>query len=289
MSKLAAIETFTRVVELKNYANAAKKLDISAVAVGKQIKVLEKQLGVQLFDRTARYVALTEPGKIFYEYCQKILFNWQEAETAMANLKGEPSGQLRIFSTLYLGEYLLTPKMPEFIEKYPKIDLNIELADRYPNMEKEDFDLLFGIIELNYPNLIQRKIMDSSFILCAAPSYLKKYGTPKIPKDLLKHRYIAHNQRNPDTLVFINQEKIKPTPILSLNHSQAMLICALKGLGIVNLHYFVAEQALKEGKLVKILADQFHVPSQIYLFYKQSNFLLPKIRAFVDFITSKLK
>lgn len=287
MHKLAQIETFIKVVELKSYTNVAKKLNISAVAVGKQIQMLEKQLGMQLFNRTTRNMSLTEPGAVFYEYCQKILNNWQEAAAVMANLKKEPSGHLKIISTLYCGEHYLVPHLPEFVKKYPKIRLSVELADRIPNIEKEGIDILFAITALDYPNLIQRRIFNSRFVVCAAPAYLQKHGIPKQPKALLKHHYIAHSGRLQHAIIFNAEEKITPTPTIELNHSGAMLSCAIAGLGVVNLHHFIAEKALSEGKLIELLPDYPQETTPIYLYYQQSNFLLPKIKAFVDFIAAK--
>ena len=136
---------------------------------------------------------------------------------------------------------------------------------------------------------IQRVIEKTRYVLCASPDYLKKYGTPKRPQDLIGHQYITHSMRRPDDVILFKNDSIHVEPLLRLNDTKAMLQCALEGVGIIKLHEYVVREAIEQKKLVEILSSFAENELSIYLCYQARRYLQPKIRRFIDFVLGKMR
>lgn len=286
MSKLERIETFIQVVEENGFAAAARKKAVTTAAISRQIAALEEDLGTQLLRRTTRQISLTEIGSEYYHQCKKTLSGLREAEQAITQSKNEPSGILHVLANRYFAIYHLLPKLPEFMKINPHLQIHFQLAERFPNLEKEGIDILFGVSIEGSSELVRRRVATTRYILCASPSYLKKHGTPKKPADLIKHHYITHSIRKPDNVIpFKNGNEVHVNPTLWLNDSYAMRECALNNMGIVNLHDYMVLDLIQEGKLVEILQHEQVLQIPVYLYYQQSRYLQPKIRRFIDFYT----
>lgn len=286
MSKLERIATFIMVVEENGFAAAARKQGISAAAVSKQISQLEKDLQTTLLQRTTRQIALTEIGIRYYQECKKALHDLAEAETAIAGSEDRVSGILTVISSRFFAVHHILPHLPEFVAKYPQLKLKLELAERFPNLAEEGIDLLFGTSLEGPEDLVRKRVAMTRYVVCGAPSYLAQYGTPQVPTDLCKHRYITHSMRRPDNIVhFKDDQKVCITPCLWLNDSRAMRECAIRGMGLIRLHHYVVADALLSGELVEVLAEYQRPEVPVYLYYQQSRYLNPKIRHFIDFYT----
>lgn len=284
MSKLERISAFISVVEENGFAAAARKKNLSTAAISRQVTNLEAELGVQLLQRTTRQISLTEIGLRYYQHCKQTLSELEEAEAAIASSKQEATGILRITSSRYFAVHYLLPRLPEFMAQNPKLRINFELAERFPDLAQEGIDVLVGMSMDGQQELVRKQIATSRYVICAAPCYLEKYGTPLVPADLTKHRYITHSMRNPDNvLIFKDGKEIYLEPILYLNDSRAILKSAMRGIGIAKLHDYVVADALCSGELVEILSDYQDPKIPIYLYYQQSRYLQPKIRHFIDF------
>lgn len=287
MSKFDRITTFISVVEENGFAAAARKTGVSTAAISRQIAALERELGVQLLHRTTRQISLTDIGEEYYQQCKKVLSELRDAETAIAASRNEATGALHIMANRYFAITHILPKLPEFTQLNPHLQIHFQLAERFPNLEKESIDILFGVSIEGSAELIRRRVTTTQYVLCAAPNYLKKHGTPKSPADLIKHHYITHSIRKPDNVIFFKDSKeIHVNPTLWLNDSYAMRECALQGMGIVNLHDYMVADALQDGKLIEILREYQEPKKNVYLYYRQSRYLQPKIRRFIDFYTS---
>lgn len=284
MSKFDRIAIFIDVIEENGFTSAARKKGISTAAVSRQITALEKELGVQLLERSTRHVSLTDIGEQYYQRCKNIILELNDAELAITKSKNDATGVLNIISNRYFAITHIMPRLPEFMHLNPKLKINFQLAERFPNLDKEGVDILFGFSIEGPGELIRRRISTTRYVLCASPNYLKKYGKPKKPSELTKHLYITHSIRDPDNIIsFKNKMEIYVDPVLRLNDSYAMLECAIHDMGIVNLHDYMVLDALKEGRLIEILHEYQEHAKHIYLFYKKSRYLLPKIRRFIDF------
>lgn len=289
MSKLERINAFISVVEQNGFAAAARKEGVSTAAMSRQVARLESDLGVELLQRTTRQIALTEVGTEYYQYSKKALADLMEAEIAISNSREEPTGLLSVTSSRYFAMKYLIPQLPKFMALNPKLQVKVELAERFPDLTEENIDLIFGVSLEGPSALVRRQVALTRYVLCASPIYLEKYGAPHIPTDLSKHLYITHSMRKPDNVItFKDNKKIYVEPILGLNDSQAMCACAMQGMGIVSLHDYIVADALADGRLIEILPEFSTRNQPIYLYYQQSRYLQPKIRRFIDFYTSNL-
>lgn len=285
MSTLEQITTFMTVVEEHGFAAAARKQGVSTAAISRKIAALEDQLQTQLLERTTRKIALTELGETYYKQCKKALNALQEAENAMAQSKQEATGILQVMANRYFAMTHLIPKLPEFMQQNPQVKINFQLAERFPNLETEGIDILFGVSVEGSEELVRRRVATTRYVLCASPEYLKNHGAPTQPTDLIHHDYITHSFRKPDDVItFKNGKEIHINPKLWLNDSYAMRESAIQGMGIVNLHDYMVEDSLKDGTLIEILPNYQEPQKNIYLYYQQSRYLQPKIRRFIDFI-----
>lgn len=290
MRKLEHIETFVKVVEASSLAAAAKQLGLSPAAVSKQISALEQDLNVSLLYRTTRRMELTSLGQIYYKQCKTVMKNIADLDECMSALHAEPAGELIVLSSRYFADHCLVPHFQEFFAKYPKISLDLIIAGRASDMTREDIDLFFGITHLAPAETFQQEIAKGHFTLCAASAYLEKYGVPKTPQELSKHRFITYSVRQaPHKLSFKNGTEIYLDPFIKVSDTKIMLSCTLQGLGFAKLHYLESEKHLSDGSLIEILADFRELPQPIYLSYKQARYLQPKVRHFIEFFLEKLK
>jgi DNA-binding transcriptional LysR family regulator len=287
MTHFSQIATFIAVVEQNSFAGAARLQGVSTAAVSRQVSRLEAELRTQLLHRTTRRVTLTEIGAQYYQQCKKALSELMEAERSISASRSVATGTLSITSSRYFALQYLLPRLPEFMARNPALEIKIELAERFPDLEKENIDLIFGMSVPGSPELIRKRVATTRYVLCASPDYLKKQKAPKVPEDLRRHRYITHSMRQPDNAVnFKNNQKIMVNPVLRINDSQALRECAIQGMGIVHLHDYIVLDALQDGVLIELLKE-FQEPRQsVYLYYQQSRYLQPKIRHFIDFFTT---
>ncbi|MBS0351116.1 MAG: LysR family transcriptional regulator [Proteobacteria bacterium] len=287
MSHFSQIAAFIAVVEQSSFAAAARQFNVSTAAISRQVARLEADLHIQLLYRTTRRVALTEVGAEYYQQCKKALEGLAEAERTISASQAMATGILNITSSRYFALQYLLPRLPKFLAENPKLHIKIELAERFPDLEKENIDLIFGMSMPESLDLVRKRVATTRYVLCAAPQYLKKYPQPKTPEDMHRHRYLAHSMRQPDNvLVFKNSREVTIQPFLRINDSQALRDCAIQSMGVVQLHDYLVADALKDGRLIELLKNFSQLQQPIYLYYKKNRYLQPKIRNFIDFYTN---
>ncbi|WP_068468715.1 LysR family transcriptional regulator [Candidatus Protochlamydia phocaeensis] len=289
MPSLDRLSLFVKVVEANSFIAVADQLNLSRAAISKQIALLEQELGVKLMERTTRRLRLTEAGELYYARCKHLFQVMEEMQAMMSTLRKEPTGTLRVICARYFGEKYVIPHLGEFLAAYPRLKVDLELAERVPNLSKEEIDLVLGMSIPGPLEAVQRTISQTRYAICASPAYFEQFGIPKKPMDLVGHRYLTHSMRQPDdVLEFAENLQIHIDPFLRLNDANALLTCALDGLGIVKLHYYMVKEALKEQKLVEVLTQYSQRIYPIYVCYIQNRYLLPKIRHFIDFMLAKV-
>jgi DNA-binding transcriptional LysR family regulator len=290
MDKLKYMNTFALIARTGSIIRAASLLGISKAAFSKQLIELERSMNTQLFHRTTRRLQLTETGKLFNETLKNVFSAVEEAEAVVSNVHAKPKGTLKIASHRHFGEKYIINHIAEFASLYPDLRLNIDLSDRFPDMEAEGIHVLCGVGHAGPEHLVRKKLMTVRRILCASPDYLSRFGTPKKPEDLKHHRYITHAfRRSDDMLEFINGNDIYVEYAYRVNDSQAMLKCALEGLGFLSIFDYFVEAHLKDGRMIEILKDYRSITQPLYVFYRQYKFLPLKIRVFVDFLCKKVE
>ncbi|MGQ3888806.1 LysR family transcriptional regulator [Legionella sp. CNM-1927-20] len=283
MNTFSLIQTFCKVAQHCNFTTAAKALNISAAAVSKQISLLEKELGTALFERTTRKVTLTAIGEMYYQEVQNILISLERATSMVAKSKTEPSGLIRVKSARFFAEQIIIPRMVSFKKKYPKITLDLQIAEQVPHLSAEDLDVVFGMSMTVASNSIQKKIGTTRYVFCASKSYLKQSGVLKKPADLTNHAYITHSMRAPnDSWTFANGETIFLKPSLFLNDATAMVDCARQGLGIIAVHAYQVKEALEKEELVEVLTGYPMPTIPVFIFYHPARFMQPKVKVWVE-------
>ncbi len=187
------MKTFVAVVESESFTAAAARLDASKAVVSKYVGMLEDHLGTRLLNRTTRRLSLTESGAVYYERCLQILADVDEAEQAAAQLTAVPRGTLKVAMPVSFGTIRIAPLLTEYLRRYPEVRLDIALADRRVDLIEEGFDLAIRVGSLAESGLIARRLAADRIVLCAAPSYIERCGTPSVPADLARHACLNYS------------------------------------------------------------------------------------------------
>jgi len=207
----------------------------------------------------------------------------------MDEINSQPSGLLKIASNRHFGEKYIINNLKDFISQYPDLKIDLELTDRFPDLERENIDILCGIEADGPDHYVRRKIFSAFHVFCASPDYLKQFGLPKKPEDLKNHRYITHACRDDNILTFPDDREIMLDFHLRFSDEKTMLDSALQGMGIIKIFSYHVNEAIKEGKLVEILTSYRQPAKPIYIYYQTHKFLQKKIRFFLDFLYSKIQ
>lgn len=279
--------SFVEVVNRSSMNAAAKFLRITPAAVSKHILNLENALEIQLLQRSTRRVTLTHEGMLYFEHAKNILSAYKEAESAISHSKEEPTGTLKIVCGPQIGNLYVIPHLKEFLNRYPKIRLDILSTQTMPDLEKEKVDVVVGLTSGIPSYCIQRTLMHTRWVFCASPEYLEKFGEPKKPADLVKHHIITRIQRQPNNVIeFKTGESIVFEPFIYYNDTRAIRRCALEGLGIIQLHDYIVQKDLKEKRLIEILGKYIEQKKTIpiHLYYFPASHVHLKVRCFVDFM-----
>ena len=291
MNSLTEIAIFVKVVELSSFTAAADALEMSQPVVSKAVTRLEEKLGARLLNRTTRRLSLTEAGSELYRRSVRALAEIEDAELEVARFQTEPRGTLRVsaptsFSILHLGSALQS-----FAERFPGVAIEMYLDDRQIDLVEEGYDVAIRIARLQDSNLVARRLAPCGQVLCAAPSYLAKRGTPERPEDLLEHSCIVYSLlATPREWRFTDASgESHVVPIngaLTSNNGLLNRAAAIAGAGIVLLPMFYIGEQLRSGELKAVLTD-FKAPELgIYAVYPERRNLTPKVRAFVDFLAA---
>ncbi|MGV2977461.1 LysR substrate-binding domain-containing protein [Roseibium alexandrii] len=291
MAYLESLRVFTRVVELGSITAGGRDLRMTPAVASKRIKELEKHLGARLFNRTTRSLTPTEVGKVFYEHAVKALESINDAEAAVASFSDMPRGVLRVTAPLGAGRRIISPLVPKFVEQFPATEVHMRLSDRKVDIMSDGLDVAFFIGTPEDSNLKLRKIADCPRILCAAPGYLEKHGTPQSPDDLLTGAHNCLLLRYPHSPEYFwvletkeGPRKLQVSGKFDADHSDVLTDWALSGYGIVNKPRFDVAEHLRKGDLVEILTDTPPPPTIFGCLYPHRRLQDPKIRHFVDFV-----
>lgn len=288
MDRLTLMATFVKAVELGSFSAVADELNLSPQMVGKQVKMLEQHLGVSLLNRTTRKQSLTDFGRTFYQRAKLILADMDAAEEMAAVTRGVPSGRLRINAPVTFGVSSLSPKLLEYMVRYPQVSVDLTLSNELVDLVDGGYDAVFRIGELADCGLKALPLMPYQMVLCAAPSYLARRPPITTPWDLQEHECLAFAYSDGRThLRFEGPEGCIDVPIksrLTINQGDPLLSGAVAGLGVVMLPLELVKDSLRSGTLVTLL-PQYKVPvSPMNLLYAPDRRLTPKLRSFIDFV-----
>ncbi len=288
MDKFQEMRVFAGVVDAGSFVGAADMLGMSKAAVSRHVSDLEQRLGVRLMQRTTRKLSLTQEGEVFLSRCRDILASIEESEAELSTRAASASGLLKVSVPVSFATKHLAPLWSDFLAMHPRLTLDVHLADRVVDLVDEGFDLAVRIARLPDSSLVSRKLAATRLVLCAAPSYLRRRGTPRHPDDLAAHDVIGYSLlstpgqwllQGPDGPVTV---KIKPR--LWTNNGDTSVAAAVRGAGIDLQPTFLIADELADGRLVQVLPAWQAVELGIYAVYPSRKFVLPKVRALVNFL-----
>lgn len=293
MDRAQEMAIFSKVVEEESFSGAARVMRLTPSAVSKQISRLEDRLGVRLLNRTTRRLSSTEEGAAFYQRCVRILTDIEEAELAVSRLHAAPRGTLRVNCGVAFGRHQISPLIPEFLERYPELSIEITQTDALVDLVDEGADVAIRFGYLRDSSMVARQLAVSRRAICASPAYLEKHGTPETPTELPDHNCVTFS-----TLAHLNEWTFKMEdgsefPFKAggnfvANNGETVFEMVLAGLGIARLAEFLVAPAVREGKLVRILRPYYRdMEVPINAVYPTRRHLSPKVRAFVDFMVER--
>ena len=287
------LRIFHAVADAGSFTHAGEDLGLSQSAVSRQIGSLEGDLKVPLFHRHARGLILTEQGEMLYRTAHDVFTKLAAAQTRLMDSKEKPFGDLKITTTVGLGANWLTPRITDFVELYPDIQVHLLLEDTELDLSMREADVAIRLRQPVQPDLIQRKLFTVHHHVFAAPDYLKRFGLPSCPDDLDEHKILTFGPSSPTYLNDINwletigcKDGRRREPVLRINSVYGLKRAAQRGLGIAALpDYIVAEQS----GLVRILEDIEAPEFDTYFVYPEELRTSKRVAVFRDFILTKAK
>ncbi|HEX8544655.1 MAG TPA: LysR family transcriptional regulator [Pseudomonas sp.] len=292
MDHFGALTAFVQAAQTRSFTEAGRRTGVSSSAVGKAVARLEQDLGVRLFHRSTRAITLTAEGGLFLERCNRIFAEFEVAKRELTQAAGKPQGKLRV-GLPQLGMSLMA-HLIAFQQAYPEVELELEFSDRLVNVIEEGFDAVVRIGEAEDSRLTRRRLNGYSHRLVASPSYLSDRGIPARPSDLSKHsclryRYPTSGKLDPWPLMVKGSAGTVDVPTsATANAIESLMAMAEAGLGIACLPDFFVENAVAERRLTPVLERHVHDHRTISILWPSSRQPLPKIRAFVEFMASRL-
>lgn len=289
MDRWTEIENFVRIVENGGIGTAAERLNVAKSAVSRRLKELETRLGVKLINRTTRRLSLTETGRAYFERCQRIMADLEEADDAAGLAHGTLSGRLRVAAPLSFGNRHLAPTVARFLDMHPQIVIDLDLNDRRVDLVADGFDVAIRIGNMEDSTLIARKIAVSRSVLCAAPEFVGMHGPFRGAEDLADVAAVHYSnvtQRRAWTAIDPEgrEVQLRICERLACNNGDFLTIAAEAGIGVVMEPAFHVADAVRAGRLVQILTDHKFPELPIQAVYPPARHLSAKVRAFVDHV-----
>jgi DNA-binding transcriptional LysR family regulator len=288
--RLEDMALFARIVERGSLSAAARELGLSKSLVSRRLGRLEDRLGARLVNRTTRRLALTDIGREFNERARRVLLEADEAEACARDASTELNRRLRITAPVSFGHLHLAAPLARFLAEHPKIEVELELSDRFVDLVGEGYDLAIRSGQLEDSSLILRPIATARILLAAAPAYLARHGAPRGPGDLARHSCLVYANQPPARVWRFRLEGkwVAPAirPQLTANNGDVLCRAAIEGLGIVALPSFILGPALAAGSLRRLL-PRLPMPDQpIQAIYPGGRPAPQRLRRLVDFLAA---
>lgn len=290
-NNLGELRIFVDVAQTGGFAGAARLSGMTTSAISKAIQRLEADIGLKLFTRTTRSVALTAEGERFLHGARELLDRAEALQTEFADSLDQPRGRLVISAPAVFGRVWLTERVLAFMRRYRDVDVELKFEDRQVDLIQEGVDIAVRIGDLgDSANLVARKLFDDRVYTCVSPSYRDDSGVPRTVDDLVHHRAVHYRVGNTGLLFpFMFSvggvvRRVTLEPVLVGNSVDALLAAAESGLGMVQLPSFLAIDAIEAGRLVEVMQDFRMEQFRYSLMYVNRQFVPPRVRAFVDFL-----
>jgi len=286
------LRVFHAVAEAGSFTHAGEALNLSQSAVSRQISALEESLSVPLFHRHARGLILTEQGELLFRTAREVFAKLAMSESLISESKDRPKGPLKITTSVAFGSFWLTPRIREFLDLYPEIQVTLVVDDSELDLSMREADVAIRMSPPRQPDLIQRHLVSVQVRIYGSVDYLKKYGAPQRAEELDEHRLIVYGEDARPPVLGVNwllDAGAKPGrerhPILSVNNTYGMLRAVKSGLGLASLPDFVAAE---DSNLVRVLPEVSGPPNEAYFVYPEELRSSKRISVFRDFLLRKV-
>ncbi|TLX61695.1 LysR family transcriptional regulator [Stutzerimonas nosocomialis] len=294
MNLLDLLRTFVRVHELASFTGAADSLGLPRSTVSEQIRALEQRLGTRLLQRTTRRVQPTQDGQLLYERCRDMLDQVDEVE-GLFREGSSLTGRLRIDLPVALARTLVMPRLGEFLDRHPALEMEVSATDRRVDLVREGFDCVLRIGEVSDTGLVARRLGSYPLVNCASPAYLEAHGTPRTLDDLADHQLIHYvsvlgarsagfeYEENGRTLCLPMRGRV------TVNNSDGYKESCLGGFGLIQVPLAGVCESLERGELQLVLPDHVPAPMSASLLYAHRRNLPRRVRAFMDWLGSLIE
>jgi len=289
-----ALRLFIMAAELLNISAAGRQLGLAPAVAGARLAKLEKQVGADLLHRSTRKVSLSLEGTAFLPYAKEIVAQEDAGLVALGKGSADITGTLRFAASSSFAQLYVMPALPGFLERYPKISLELKLSDTQSNLIEGGYDLALRNYAIGDNSLVGRKLADDKRVLCASPGYLKERGTPQTPDDLTEHQLIvfgdgkARELRSPEERAC----SFPPPSIrgrIACDDGTSVRVAAKAGVGIAMASMWSIHRDLRDGSLERVLPEyEVEDGSAVWLVYPKSNVLTGKVRVFIDYLVSEI-
>lgn len=292
MDRLDAMRLYVRLVELKSFSAAARQQRVKQSTASKWLALLEEEFGVTLIARTTRALHVTEAGETFYGRAKELLAAYEDTAATLSNSAPQVAGRLRVNVPVVFGRLFVVPIVTQFLQRFPKVELDLVFADRYVNLVEEGFDVAVRVGVPTDNNCRSRSLGGTKRRLVASPAYVAAHGAPRHPSELSAHSCLLHSDSSPAALwLFQKGKKDYRAPVrgrFAANNSEALLAAARGGLGIALLADWLVESDVQRKRLVTVLTDYSTVDAPLNALMAPGRHVHPRVRAFVEFLAERL-
>ncbi|KXU85806.1 LysR family transcriptional regulator [Caballeronia megalochromosomata] len=295
MDRIDAMKVFIATLDEGSLAGAGRRLNRSPAAVSRAIAFLEAHTGTALLHRTTRTIKLSEAGERYAAACRRILTDLEEADLLIAHEASAPRGLLTITAPVAAGEDLLRPMLDDFIARFPAVSVRLQMLDRPVSLIDEGIDVALRIAHLSDSTLIAIPLGEVRRVVAGSPRYLAKHPRIGQPADLAQHQIISMTHFGLDSWSFPTAsgstipQVVQFAPRFIVNTVRAAVASAVDGHGLTRLFSYHVAKEVKDRTLQIVLPDSEHAPLPVHLLTPHGRLSVPKVRAFVDFVTPRLR
>jgi DNA-binding transcriptional LysR family regulator len=291
LDRLQSMKILVKAADVGSFADAARQLNMSPPAVTRAIAFLEEITGARLFIRTTRSVRLTAAGRIYVEDCRRILTAIDEAEASAGGSHATPSGVLTVTAPVLFGQIYVMPIMLQFLREHPAVTGRVLLFDRVVHLVEEGIDVAIRIGPLPDSDYIATRIGSVRRVVCGAPAYFEKHGTPLTPDDLAQHTIVVNTGSSAplDWRFGSDTQPVSLYPRLFCNTVEASVSAAVSGWGLARVLSYQIAPAIADGRLKLVLEAYEQEPLPIHVMHPEGRQVSAKTRAFVDFAVERLR
>jgi DNA-binding transcriptional LysR family regulator len=293
MDKIKAFESFVSVAQKGSLTAAAKAENVAPAIMGRRLDSLEAFLGVKLLVRTTRRITLTHEGMAFLEDCQRILADVANAEASVSAGGLKASGHLRVTAPAGFGRRHVAPLVPQFQDLHPEVSVSLNLSDRVVDLAAEGFDCAVRVGDLPDSSLVRVRMADNRRLCVATPEFLKRYGTPQTPNDLMRFRCLTLSSDASQTRGWAFRVPVqeghevihlRPSGPLDCSDGQVLHDWCLAGYGIAWRSTWEVQADIRQGRLVSVLEEFAAPPNGIYAVFPQRKHLPLRLRLWIDYL-----